>query len=313
MRQVAVPMIDDMPMYELGIACEIFRHPWYSLRLCSSGPVRIETGFTIHPEHSLDTLGAADTVLIPALPHACLNSGRPIPPDLIAAVRAAATAGARMVSLCSGAFVLAAAGVLDGKRATTHWQQAATLAKWYPNVDVDASVLYVDNGDVLTSAGRSAAMDLCLHVVRHDLGSHIANSLARVMVVPAHRPGGQAQYIAQSVPTTDDEGLGATLQWALDRLDQPLTVAAWARQAKMSTRTFVRRFHEATATTPRQWLLNQRLNRARELLESTTMSIDHISKHSGLGSSANLRHHFNAAMGTTPTSYRRAFQSTSPA
>jgi len=308
MHTVTMPVIDDMPMYEVGIACEVLGAPLYELRLCASAPVRIESGFAIHPEHSLQALATADTVLIPALPHACLNEGRPIPPELVSAVRSAAEAGARLVSLCSGAFVLAAAGVLDGMRATTHWQQAARLAQWHPRVEVDPSVLYVDNGNVLTSAGRSAGLDLCLHLVRRDHGARVANALARSMVVAAHRPGGQSQYVSHSVPATDGEGVGAVLHWALHRLDQPLTVAAWARHARMSSRTFVRRFHDATGATPHQWLLTQRLNRARELLESTALPIDQVSERSGLGSAANLRHHFSVAVGTTPTAYRRAFK-----
>jgi AraC family transcriptional regulator, transcriptional activator FtrA len=307
MATVAVPVIDDMPMYELSIAFEVFSPPLYTLQLCATGPVRIESGFTVRPSYGLDALSTADTVLVPALPHACLNSGRAVPEELITAVRQA-SGKARMVSLCSGAFVLAAAGVLDGMRATTHWQQAEKLASWYPQVEVDPSVLYVDNGNVLTSAGRSAGLDLCLHIVRRDFGAHVANRLARSMVVPAHRPGGQAQYVDHSVPATDDDGLGAVLQWALANLAQPLTVDALALQAKMSSRTFARRFSEATGTTPRQWLLNQRLNRARELLESTTLPIDQVSEHSGLGSAANLRHHFSTLVGTNPTDYRRAFQ-----
>ncbi|WP_163508940.1 helix-turn-helix domain-containing protein [Fodinicola acaciae] len=306
MRTVAVAVVEDMPMYELGIACEVFYEPFYELRLCGASRVRIESGFTVRPGHPLRSLAEADTVVIPALPHACM-ADRPIPAPLVKAVAAAAAAGARMVSLCSGAFVLAAAGVLDGMRATTHWQQCAKLAARHPAVRVDPSVLYVDNGNVLTSAGRSAALDLCLHVVRQDFGAHVANSLARTMVVAAHRSGGQAQYVAQPLPPT--ERLGEVLDWALARLDQPVTVSLWARQAKMSERTFVRRFGEATGTTPRQWLLSQRLNRARELLESTTLSIDQVSERSGLGSAANLRQHFTAVVGTTPTDYRRAFRS----
>lgn len=306
MRTVAVAVIDDMPMYELGIACEVFREPFYDLRLCGPKKVRIESGFTIRPENSLRSLAAADTVVIPALPHACM-ADRPIPTALVKAVEAAA--GARMVSLCSGAFVLAAAGILDGMRATTHWQQCARLADTHPNVDVDPSVLYVDNGNVLTSAGRSAALDLCLHIVRTDFGAQVANSLARTMVVATHRSGGQAEYVPQPLPPTD--GLGDVLAWAAARLDQPVTVTSWARQAKMSERTFVRRFGKATGTTPRQWLLSQRLNRARELLESTSLSVDQVSERSGLGSAANLRQHFTAVVGATPSEYRRAFRTTS--
>ncbi|MBP2330859.1 transcriptional regulator GlxA family with amidase domain [Kibdelosporangium banguiense] len=307
---VAMPVIDDMPMYELGIAYEVFGtqwlDPWYSLKLCGSGPTRIESGFTLTPADGLDCLATAEMVLIPAVPHAWLRT-RAIPPDLIAAVRAAASAGARMVSLCSGAFVLAAAGILDGMRATTHWQQASTLARWHPLVEVDPTVLYVDNGDVLTSAGRSAGLDLCLHIVRRDFGAHVANQVARRMVVPAHRPGGQSQYVDNSVPAEDSDSMGAVLQWACAHLAEPLTVEILAHQAKMSTRTFVRRFREATGTTPRQWLLSQRLNHAKGLLESTNLPIGLVSEHSGLGSAANFRQHFGAAIGTTPTDYRRAF------
>lgn len=306
-----MPVAEDMPMYELGIACEVFgthwADPWYSLRLCASGPTRIESGFVLSPADGYESLASASMVLIPALPHAWLHTGT-MPVELVSAVRDAAAAGARMVSLCSGAFVLAAAGVLDGMRATTHWQQAAKLAQWHPSVDVDPAVLYVDNGQVLTSAGRSAALDLCLHIVRRDFGAQVANDVARQMVVPAHRPGGQAQYIAHSVPSRDSDGMGALLQWAGARLDSSLTVDRLAREARMSTRTFARRFQAATGTTPRQWLLSQRLDRARELLESTDLSVDQISERCGLGSSANFRSHFGAVVGTTPTAYRRAFR-----
>jgi AraC family transcriptional regulator, transcriptional activator FtrA len=311
MTVVAMPVVEDMPMYELGIAYEVFgtpwADPWYTLRVCAAGSTTIESGFSVRPSFGLDALATADTVVVPALPHACMRD-RPIPADLVEAVRVAALAGARMVSLCSGAFVLAAAGVLDGMRVTTHWRQAENLARRYPAVTVDPTVLYVDNGNVLTSAGRSAGLDLCLHILRRDFGAHVANQVARQMVVPAHRPGGQSQYVDQSVPETDSDSMGAVLQWAAERLAEPLTVETLAAQAKMSTRTFVRRFHEATGTTPRQWLLSQRVNRARELLESTTLPIDQVSDHSGLGSAANLRQHFSVLVGTTPTEYRRAFK-----
>lgn len=312
---VALAVIDDMPLFELAIACEVFSRtdladPWYDLRLCAANPsgTRSEFGFSQRTDHSLDDLADADTVVVPALPYACVLSGHPIPPELIAAVRAAAAAGARIVSLCTGSFVLAAAGLLDGRRAATHWMYAATLAMLHPRVQVDDSVLYVDDGDVLTSAGRSAGIDLCLHVVRSDFGAHVANQVARRMVLPAHRTGGQSQYIAVSVPDTDDAGLGPVLHWAIEHLDQPLTVDILARQARMSSRTFVRRFHDATATTPLQWLLTQRVIHARSLLESTDLRVDQVSERSGLGSATNLRRHFSAQLGVTPTDYRRAFR-----
>ncbi len=311
MHQIAVPVIEDMPMYELGIAWEIFGakwlDPWYELILCADDKIRLEPGVVVTPDAPLSALANADTVLVPALPFAWLETGE-IPPDLVDAVRQAASNRARMISLCSGAFVLAKAGVLDHRRATTHWQQTHKLAAWYPKVDVDQKALYVDEGTVLTSAGRSAGMDLCLHVVRKDKGAQTANRLARAMVVQAHRTGGQDQYVDNPVPATDDESLAPLLQWAEERLDQPLTVAELAQRAQLSERTFMRRFRAATGTTVRQWLLVQRLNRARGLLETTQLSVDQVSQGCGLGSATNLRHHFGAHVGSTPTNYRRAFR-----
>jgi AraC family transcriptional activator FtrA len=314
---VAVAVIDDMPIYELAIACEVFggqwpdlADPWYDLRLCAPRPggTRTESGFVLDTRHTLADLSGADTVIIPAVPYACLNPGHPLPAELIEAVRAASAAGARMVSLCSGAFVLAASGLLDGRRATTHWLHADTLARWHPRVRVDASVLYVDEGDVLTSAGRSGGLDLCLHLVRRDLGAHVANQVARRMVVPAHRTGGQSQYVDLAVPDTDRAGLGPLLDWAIENLGRPLTVAELARRANMSSRTFVRHFHAATGSTPLQWLLHQRLAHAEHLLESTNLPIEQVGRRSGLGTAANLRRHFGLNVGVTPTEYRRAFR-----
>ncbi|WP_370939200.1 helix-turn-helix domain-containing protein [Amycolatopsis sp. cg13] len=316
MRTVAVALVDDMPLFELAIAAEVFgpsrtdlADPWYELRFCAAKPeTRTEFGFRHHASHGLDTLKDADTVLVPALPYACVQTGQPIPVNLVSAIRDAAEAGARIVSLCTGAFALAAAGLLDGRRAATHWMYAATLGMLHPQVQVDASVLYVDDGQVLTSAGRSAGIDLCLYVVRSDLGAHVANEVARRMVLPAHRGGGQAQYVSATVPETDDAGLGPVLHWATRHLDQPLTVEQLARQAGVSPRTFVRRFREATGTTPLQWLLDQRVLHARNLLESTDLPIGLVGERSGLGSAANLRRHFTLRLGTAPTDYRRAFR-----
>ncbi|GLZ09456.1 AraC family transcriptional regulator [Actinomadura sp. NBRC 104412] len=313
---VALVAIDDMPLYELAIAWEVFgtarpdlADPWYDLRLCAVRPggTRAESGFMFHTPYGLDDLCDAETVIVPALPHACLKPGGTVPAELTEALGRAAAAGSRMVSLCSGAFALAAAGLLDGRRATTHWQHADTLARRHPDVQVDSSVLYVDEGDVLTSAGRSAGLDLCLHLVRRDLGAYVANQVARRMVVPAHRSGGQSQYIETPMPRTDKETLAPVLDWACAHLAQPLTVDQLARRARMSPRTFVRRFHSATGTTPLQWLLTQRLNRARALLESTRLPIDEVSRRSGLGTAANLRRHFRQSVGVTPTDYRTAF------
>ncbi|HCT80912.1 MAG TPA: AraC family transcriptional regulator [Micromonosporaceae bacterium] len=302
-----------MPIYELAIVCEVFGgerpYPWYDLRLCAirPGATRTESGFLVETPHSLDEIANADTVVVPAIPWACLDPDRPLPSELIEALRAANARGARMVSLCSGAFALAAAGVLDGRRATTHWMQAEALAQRYPQIEVDAAVLYVDEGRVLTSAGRSAGLDLCLHLVRRDFGAEMANRVARSLVVPAHRPGGQSQYVDLSVPKTDDDAMGPLLQWAIAHLDRPLTVAQLAKRTNLSARTFVRRFHAVTGTSPLQWLLHQRLAHAQVLLESTSLSIERVSEHSGLGTAANLRRHFHLNVGVTPTEYRRAF------
>lgn len=319
---VVVPEGIEVPswdLYELSIPCTVFGKPqpdladsWYDLRLCGTGErpessPSAEFGLTLRTCYGLDDLAGADTVIVSSVPDACVEDGKPLPKGLVTALRRAHDAGARMVSLCTGAFALAEAGLLDGRRATAHWMHTAQLAERYPKIRVDDSVLYVDDGDVLTSAGLTAGLDLCLHLVRRDLGAHVANQLARRMVVPAHRPGGQAQFIDLSVPATDDEGLGPVLEWARVRLDRPLTVEDLARRAAMSPRTFYRRLQAATGTTPLQWLLNQRLVRAQGLLESTNLPIEKVGELSGLGTANNLRHHFLKQVGVSPGDYRRAF------
>ncbi|MEU6955078.1 helix-turn-helix domain-containing protein [Streptomyces sp. NPDC045714] len=306
-------------LYELSIPCTVFgkpqpdlADPWYDLRLCGTREAGADApatgaGLSLHTRYGLADLAGADTVIVPSVPDPCVDEGRPLDPALIAALRLAHDAGARMVSLCTGAFALAEAGILDGRRATAHWMHTAQLADRYPKVRVDDSVLYVDDGDVLTSAGLTAGLDLCLHLVRRDLGAHVANQLARRMVVPAHRPGGQAQFIDQPVPATDDRGLAPVLDWARAHLDQPLTVEDLAQRAAMSPRTLYRRLQAATGVTPLQWLLNQRLRRAQSLLESTDLPIARIGELSGLGTANNLRHHFVRQIGVSPSDYRRAF------
>ncbi|WP_415960744.1 GlxA family transcriptional regulator [Streptomyces sp. 021-4] len=318
-EEMHVPSWD---LYELSIPCTVFgkpqpdlAEPWYDLRLCGTGepgqapgtPASGTIGLSLHTRHGLADLAGADTVIVPSVPDACVDEGRPLPPELITALRHAYDSGARMVSLCTGAFALAEAGILDGRRATAHWLHTAQLAARYPKVRVDDSVLYVDDGDVLTSAGLTAGLDLCLHLVRRDLGAHVANQLARRMVVPAHRPGGQAQFIDQPMPATDDRGLAPVLDWARERLDEPLTVEDLARQAAMSPRTLYRRLQAATGVTPLQWLLNQRIRRAQSLLESTDLPVSRIGELSGLGTANNLRHHFLKQIGVSPSDYRRAF------
>ncbi|WP_367136876.1 helix-turn-helix domain-containing protein [Saccharothrix sp. HUAS TT1] len=319
---VAVAVVDDtaitpLELYEVGIACAIFgvpqpdlADPWYELRLCGPRPHARPAGgpgFALVTPYGFDDLVGADTVIVPSVPDACVDGDREIPPELVAALRRAAASGARVVSLCNGAFALAAAGLLDGRRATAHWLHTAELARRHPSVDVDDSVLYVDGGDVLTSAGLSAGLDLCLHLVRLDLGARVANEVARRMVVPAHRGGGQAQFVASAVPAADSHGLGPVLDWAVDRLGDPITVDDLAYRAGMSPRTFFRRLRAATGTTPLRWLLQQRLSRAQSLLESTDLPVERISELSGLGSAANLRRHFTARFRVSPTAYRRAF------
>lgn len=310
MRSVAVAATDGMLHFELALAYEVFGSapaavpgPWYDVTVCGTHPVRAGR-FLVEPDHALDRLAHADTVIVPAL----ADTDVAPPADLIAAVRAAHEAGARVVSLCTGAFVLAAAGLLDGLRATTHWAHTDDLAARFPRVTVDPDVLYVDNGTVLTSAGKAAAMDLCLHLVRLDHGSAIANVVARRLVVPPHRAGGQAQFVSTPVPAKDAHPLGGLLPWVLRRLDQPLTVEDLARQANMSSRHLARHFRAATGTTPLQWLLTQRIRRAQELLETTDDSVDTIASAAGMGTATTLRRHFHRAIGVPPDTYRRTFR-----
>ncbi|MGW5259542.1 helix-turn-helix domain-containing protein [Microbispora sp. NPDC004025] len=318
---VALAVTAGMPIFELSIACEIFgterrelADPWYELRLCAARPgtTRMQNGFALHTPYDFRALGTAGTVVVPAIPADDVLAGDTARMDdsgLPEALRTAHANGARIVSLCTGAFVLAAAGLLDGRRATTHWMYTAILSARHPQVRVDPAVLYVDEGDVLTSAGRSAGIDLCLHLVRTDLGAEIANQVARRMVVPAHRPGGQAQYVEAPVPPSGEDGLAPVLQWALEHLHQQLTVAQMAAWASVSTRTLVRWFHAATGTTPLRWLHAQRLARARRLLETTDLPIERVSRLCGMGTAGNLRHHFNRSVGVTPMEYRRTFHS----
>jgi AraC family transcriptional regulator, transcriptional activator FtrA len=314
MRTVALAVTDGMLHFELAVACEVFGAPpatvtvpWYELSLCGSGAVTVGR-FRIEPDHGLDRLTHADTVIVPA----CADVDADPPAALIDAVRAAYAAGARVTSLCTGAFVLAAAGLLDGLRATTHWAHTGELAARYPRIDVDPDVLYVDNGQVLTSAGKAAAMDLCLHLVRLDHGSVVANAVARRLVVPPHRPGGQAQFVTTPMPAPGNDPLALVFPWAIDRLDQPLTVEELARQANMSSRNLTRHFRSVTGTTPLQWLLTQRIRRAQELLESTDDTVDTIASATGMGTATTLRRHFNRTVGVSPDAYRRAFHSHQP-
>ncbi|MEH1028958.1 helix-turn-helix domain-containing protein [Micromonospora profundi] len=299
-----------MLQFELALAYEIFGTrpdavpgPWYDVRVCGTRSVRLGR-FLLEPDCGLDRLADADTVIVPGL--ADINQDPPA--ELVEAVRAAHKVGARVVSLCTGVFVLAAAGLLDGLRATTHWAHTDTLAARYPLVTVDPDVLYVDNGSVLTSAGKAAAMDLCLHLVRRDYGAAIANIAARRLVVPPHRAGGQAQFVTTPVPAQDEHALADLLPWVMRRLDQPLTVEDLARQSNMSSRHLTRHFRSVTGTTPLQWLLTQRIRRAQELLESTNDSVDAIASAAGMGTATTLRRHFHRTVGVPPDTYRQTFR-----
>ncbi|MFG2692376.1 GlxA family transcriptional regulator [Kitasatospora sp. NPDC048407] len=309
-RSVAIAATDGMLHFELALAQEVFGSrpdavpgPWYEVRVCGTRAVRVGR-FLLEPDCGLERLADAGTVIVPAL----ADVDREPPADLVEAVRAAHTAGARVVSLCTGVFALAAAGLLDGLRATTHWAHTEELARRHPRVEVDPDVLYVDNGQVLTSAGKAAAMDLCLHLVRRDHGSAIANAVARRLVVPPHRAGGQAQFVTTPVPVQDDHPLAELLPWVMRRLDEPLTVEDLARRVNLSSRHLARHFRSVTGTTPLQWLLTQRIRRAQELLETTDDSVDTIAAASGLGTSTTLRRHFHRTIGVPPDTYRRTFR-----
>jgi AraC family transcriptional activator FtrA len=305
---------DRLSTFEFGIAVEVFGLPrpemgpdWYRFAVCAiePGPLRAIGGFQIMADGGLELLEQADTIVIPGWRGA---SKEPVPPELIDALRRAHARGARLMSICSGVFALAATGLLSGRRATTHWHYAEQLSQAYPDIEVEPDVLYVDEGRVLTSAGSAAGIDLCLHVVRADFGPEIANRLARRLVVPPHREGGQAQFIERPVPPAR-EGLrfAPLFDRMRARLGEEQPVAELAAEAGMSVRTFLRRFKAATGLPPGEWLLTERLVRARELLETTGHSIESIADATGFGSAATLRHHFRARLGTSPAAYRTRF------
>jgi transcriptional regulator GlxA family with amidase domain len=296
------------------VACEFFGverpalgAPWYRFVLCSADPPPVSTiipGLTLTVPRGLGALRQADTIIV--LPCAQVETPSPV---LLTALRSAHRRGARLVSLCTGAFVLAAAGLLDGRVATTHWNHTDDLARLHPEVTVDPRVLYVDDGDILTSAGSAASIDLCLHVVRSDFGAEVANQVARSVVVPPHRDGGQAQFVMQPVPDPVTDNLFSdTLEWVGSHLHEELSVQLLAQRSAVSPRTFARQFRAVTGTTPMQWILRQRVMLAQRLLETTDLSVDMLAESCGLGSAANLRQQFHRAVGTSPSAYRRTFR-----
>ncbi|WP_163509399.1 GlxA family transcriptional regulator [Fodinicola acaciae] len=307
-HDVIVLALPAVVAFDLAVPSQVFGHPderdRYRLTVCAPQPGLVPTtsGFDISVKAGLEALRTADTVVVPGYsPHT-----RP-PTAVIEALRAAAERGARLMSVCTGAFALAATGLLDGRRAATHWRDAAELATSYPAVKVDADVLYVSDEPVLTSAGIAAGLDLCVHVMRVDHGEEVAAEVARRLVVAPHRTGGQAQFLHRPVPASGT-GLAATCSWALDQLAEPLSVADLARHAGWAPRTFARRFRDETGTTPARWLTAQRLLRARQLLESSDLTVEQVAERTGLGSAANLRLLLRRDTGTSPSHYRRAYR-----
>ncbi len=305
---MVVLALPEVVAFDLAIPAQVFGHPdqgeHYSFGVSAAEPglVPSTTGFGVLAPLGLAALATADTVVVPGYaPH--------VPPGaaVVDALRAAHARGARVVSVCTGAFALAAAGLLDGRRATTHWHHTAELSRHYPDVQVDPDVLYVDAGSVLTSAGVAAGIDLCLHLVRSDHGAEHAALIARRLVVAPHRDGGQAQFVQRPLPPVGS-GLADTCVWAMQRLGDPLTVADLARHAGWAPRTFARRFLAETGTTPLRWLTAQRLLEARRLLETTDLPVDQIAARCGLGTAANLRLHLARDAATTPTAYRRTYR-----
>ncbi|MBA9002208.1 helix-turn-helix domain-containing protein [Thermomonospora cellulosilytica] len=310
---VSVLAFDGMSPFELGSVAEIFGLPrpeldvpWYELRVCAQEPgrpLRSLGGLSLTAEYGLDAFAAADTVMVVAVP----DVRGDLPPAVLDALRAAHRRGARVVSICSGAFALAAAGLLDGRTATTHWRYADLLRRRYPRVEVDPDVLYVDDGDIATSAGSAAGLDLCLHLVRKDHGAKVAATVARRLVIPPHRDGGQAQFIEAAIAEPpDDDAIARSMSWALEHLAEPIAVADLARQAHMAPRTFIRHFRRHTGTSPLRWVIVQRIMASLPLLESGVLPVEHVGAAVGFPSPATFRHHFTRIMKTTPSAYRRA-------
>ena len=317
-HRIVVLALDGVIPFDLGIPSRVFgaaldrdRQPRYEVVTCglTAGPVRTTEDYSLFVEHGAEALESADTVIIPpAYPLVDrIAEGAEPAPELIAALERIPPR-ARKVAFCTGAYVLAAAGYLDGRTVTTHWNQAERLEQRFPALRVDADVLYIDDGDVLTSAGVAAAIDLCLHIIRTDHGSATANFAARACVVPPSRDGGQAQYIERPVPPASATGTGPARAWALERLHEPLTLHDLATRAGMSVRTFTRQFRSETGMSPGQWIIDQRIDLARHLLESTDLSIERVAERAGFGTATAMRQHLRASIGVSPKAYRRTFQ-----
>jgi transcriptional regulator GlxA family with amidase domain len=312
LRNVVAIALPGVAPFELGVLCEVFGIDRTDQGLPSfdfdvvgvrTGRVPTSVGFSIDVRHGLDRAVAADLVAVPAY-----TADGPVPPAVLKLLRATVERGARVLSVCSGAFVLGEAGLLDGRRCTTHWMHTEELSRRFPLANVDPDVLYVDDGQVLTSAGTAAGIDLCLHIVRQEFGAAAANGVARRMVVPPHRDGGQAQFVETPIPIRPADTLEEVLTWMSAHLDEDMTVDSLAARALMSPRTFARRFRAETGTTPYHWLTGQRILLAQRLLEETEDTVDAIADRVGFGTAAVLRHHFSRWRGTSPQSYRRTFR-----
>ncbi|MFF3816382.1 GlxA family transcriptional regulator [Streptomyces bluensis] len=314
LKNVAVVLLDGVHPFELGVVCEVFGLdrsdeglPVYDFAVASAeGPtLHTHAGFTIGTSYGLQRLEEADLIAVPAGES---YVRREYPAALLDALRRAADRGARVLSVCSGVFVLGAAGLLDGRRCAAHWRHAEELARQYPRAIVEPDVLYVDADPVITSAGTAAGIDACLHLVRKEQGPQVANAIARRMVVPPHRDGGQAQYVEWPLPRSRCDTVGEVLVWMEEHLDEEVTVEQLAARAHMSPRTFARRFQQETGTTPYRWILRQRVLLAQRLLEATDETMDMIAARTGFGTAAALRHQFVRSLGTTPQAYRRTFR-----